>query len=229
MAKALGYAKPRNAIATHCRGALKRGGVSVTTNQHGVSTEQNVEMSFIPESDLYRLVFRSNLPNAEKFTDWVTQEVLPAVRKTGRYQAKPMTTPEMLLAQAQVLVEQERRLAAVEANQTRVIEACSVPALGRDEWQDGMKKYLAGLCEEAGLSYPVMYGDLYGALERKMGCNLETRQKNLRRRMKQAGATAREQQSVSKLTVIARDPALASAFEGVVQRYAAHLAAKRWR
>ena len=50
-------------------------------------------MSFIPESDLYRLVFSSKLPTAEKFTDWVTSEVLPSIRKHGAY-----LTPETLQA-----------------------------------------------------------------------------------------------------------------------------------
>lgn len=47
-------------------------------------------MSFIPESDLYRLVFSSKLPTAEKFTDWVTNDILPTIRKHGMY-----ATPEM--------------------------------------------------------------------------------------------------------------------------------------
>lgn len=142
---------------------------------------------------------------------------------------KPMTTAEMFQLQAQINVEQERRLAAIEANQQKVIEVCSVPAVGRDEWQENMKKYLSGLCEEYGMSYPIMYDDLYSALERKVGCNLTTRQSNLRKRLKAAGATYKERQSVSKLTVIAnKDPALTGVFEGIVQRYAAHLASRKW-
>ena len=141
---------------------------------------------------------------------------------------KPMTTAEMFQLQAQINVEQERRLAAIEANQQKVIEACSVPAVGRDEWQENMKKYLSGLCEEYSMSYPVMYDDLYSALERKVGCNLTTRQSNLRKRLKAAGATYKERQSVSKLTVIAKDPSLTGVFEGIVQRYAAHLASRKW-
>lgn len=43
------------------------------------------EMLFIPEPDLYRLIFGSKLPTAEKFTDWVTKEILPSIRKTGVY------------------------------------------------------------------------------------------------------------------------------------------------
>ena len=92
VAKALGYAKPQNAIAIHCKGALKR----------GIPTSGGIqEMSFIPESDLYRLVFSSKLPNAERFTDWVTEEVLPSIRKNGGYIAgQEQMSPEELMARA---------------------------------------------------------------------------------------------------------------------------------
>lgn len=86
-AKALGYSNPYDAISRHCKGVVKREGVSKTTNQHGTTTEQNVELSFIPESDLYRLIFSSKLPSAESFTDWITEDVLPTIRKTGGYVA----------------------------------------------------------------------------------------------------------------------------------------------
>lgn len=43
------------------------------------------EMTIINESGLYALVIRSNKPNARKFRKWITAEVLPAIRKTGRY------------------------------------------------------------------------------------------------------------------------------------------------
>ena len=39
----------------------------------------------INESGLYKLVMRSDKPEARKFQDWVTREVLPAIRKVGRY------------------------------------------------------------------------------------------------------------------------------------------------
>lgn len=41
--------------------------------------------SFINEPNLYRLIFRSNKPQAQKFANWVYEEVLPAIRKTGAY------------------------------------------------------------------------------------------------------------------------------------------------
>ncbi|MGQ0738374.1 MAG: BRO-N domain-containing protein [Bacteroidota bacterium] len=43
------------------------------------------KMNFINESGLYNLIFRSNKPEAKKFRKWVTNEVLPAIRKTGSY------------------------------------------------------------------------------------------------------------------------------------------------
>lgn len=45
----------------------------------------NTGENFLTESGVYKLVFRSHKPNAEAFTDWVTDEVLPTIRKTGGY------------------------------------------------------------------------------------------------------------------------------------------------
>lgn len=45
----------------------------------------NTGENFLTESGVYKLVFKSHKPNAEKFTDWVTDEVLPVLRKTGGY------------------------------------------------------------------------------------------------------------------------------------------------
>lgn len=45
----------------------------------------NAGENFLTESGVYKLVFKSHKPNAEKFTDWVTDEVLPLLRKTGGY------------------------------------------------------------------------------------------------------------------------------------------------
>lgn len=45
----------------------------------------NAGEKFLTESGVYKLVFKSHKPNAEDFTDWVTDEVLPIIRKTGGY------------------------------------------------------------------------------------------------------------------------------------------------
>ena len=45
----------------------------------------NTGEKFLTESGVYKLVFKSRKPGAEKFTDWIADEVLPAIRKTGGY------------------------------------------------------------------------------------------------------------------------------------------------
>lgn len=78
-AKILGYAKPHNAIAQHCRYSLKQG------VPHPQNPGKNVEMNFISEGDLYRLIVHSKLSAAERFERWVFDEVLPSIRQTGGY------------------------------------------------------------------------------------------------------------------------------------------------
>ena len=65
VAAALGYANPRKATDDHCRCVTKRDA------PHPQSPGKTIEMSFIPEGDVYRLVARSKLPEAEKFERWV--------------------------------------------------------------------------------------------------------------------------------------------------------------
>ena len=48
----------------------------------------DLQLKVIPESDVYRLIMRSGLDAAERFQDWVTNDVLPTIRKTGRYETK---------------------------------------------------------------------------------------------------------------------------------------------
>ena len=79
VAAALGYAKPRNAITAHCRCALKRG------VPHTQAESKEIEMIFIPEGDVYRLITHSKLPSAQRFERWVFDEVLPTLRQTGSY------------------------------------------------------------------------------------------------------------------------------------------------
>jgi len=86
-ARILGYSNPRDAILRHCKpeGVVKHDGVSLTTNQYGISTEQVVEKTYITEGNLYRLIIRSKLPAAERFERWIFDEVLPTIRKHGLY------------------------------------------------------------------------------------------------------------------------------------------------
>ena len=91
-AKILGYRTPRHAISRHCKGSLKRAvGVQTGIKSDGTPAMQMIDKVFIPESDLYRLIVRSKLPEAKRFESWVCDEVLPTIRKYGAY-----ITDEML-------------------------------------------------------------------------------------------------------------------------------------
>lgn len=117
VARALGYAKPRNAISAHCKGALKRGALTNGGDQDAL---------FIPESDLYRLVFGSKLPSAERFVDWVTTEVLPSIRRHGAYMTPEMLqaailNPDYLLQVVTALKDETDKRKALEAANSRLI------------------------------------------------------------------------------------------------------------
>jgi anti-repressor protein len=77
---------------------LNEGGISLI-NTPTQSGEQ--QMVFINESNLYKVIMRSNKPQAEAFQDWVCGEVLPSIRKNGAYvAAQPDESPELLMARA---------------------------------------------------------------------------------------------------------------------------------
>lgn len=90
IALALGYSNTNQAIIDHCKGVVKHD-LPVNTGSiksDGTFGTKIVKVNVIPESDLYRLIFHSELPDAEKFQDWVFEEVLPSLRKTGSYDTK---------------------------------------------------------------------------------------------------------------------------------------------
>lgn len=62
------------------------------------------KVTIITESGLYKLVLRSRKPEAEEFSDWVTGEVLPSIRKTGSYAKAPVDADQIALARRAALL-----------------------------------------------------------------------------------------------------------------------------
>lgn len=88
VASMLGYKNQHDAIIKHCIQEypylVKRDvGVQTGTKADGSPALQNVKTTFIDEGNLYRLIVKSKLPQAQKFERWVFDEVLPMIRKTG--------------------------------------------------------------------------------------------------------------------------------------------------
>ena len=95
VAKALGYTNPYKAVIDHC----KPDGLTIREVIDSVGRTQQAK--FIKEGNLYRLIARSNLPEAEKFESWIFDEVVPAIRKTGGYiPVAPEETPQETLSKA---------------------------------------------------------------------------------------------------------------------------------
>lgn len=118
VAAALGFTNPRDAISTH-----------VFDEDKGVESIDTLggkqKMTVINESGLYALVFGSRLKSAQRFKHWVTSEVLPAIRKTGSYQA-PQGKELLALAvlEAQKTIEEQSK--AIERMKPKEIFADAV-------------------------------------------------------------------------------------------------------
>lgn len=108
VAEILGYSNPRKAVRDH----TKESGVTIRSVIDSLG--RNQDKKFIDEGNLYRLITKSKLPQAEQFEEWVFDDVLPALRKTGSYQIKPLTTSEQIQLIAQGNTELDERVTAIE-------------------------------------------------------------------------------------------------------------------
>ena len=84
IAQALGYKDPSSTISKHCK-HIKKTIINVPCQNGNVIKTQ---ASFIPEGDVFRLIIRSKLPQAEAFEEWVMEDVLPQIRQSGVYITK---------------------------------------------------------------------------------------------------------------------------------------------
>lgn len=106
---------------------LNQDGVTISKVIDNLGREQNA--TFINESNLYKVIFQSRKQEAEQFTEWVTSEVLPSIRKNGGYIAGQETLSDDELIQKALLVatnklkEREKQL---EEQKPKVLFANSV-------------------------------------------------------------------------------------------------------
>lgn len=113
IAQALGYAKTDSATRL-VDDDDKKNISSSDLGEQGY--KQSYTIGIINESGLYATIFGSKLESAKKFKKWVTSEVLPSIRKTGSYNAPPMTIPEQIQLLAQGNVELNKRVDDMQAD-----------------------------------------------------------------------------------------------------------------
>ena len=66
-------------------------------------------VNFISEQNLYRVIFQSRKEGAIRFQDWVFNEVLPSIRKTGSYSVRTLSPAELIIAQGQAMLALEQK------------------------------------------------------------------------------------------------------------------------
>lgn len=114
IAKALGYSDCPKAIRTHCKGVAE---MSTPTNG-GLQ-----KIKVIPEGDVYRLIVKSKLPQAEKFESWVFDEVLPTIRKHGMYAKEELlNNPELMIAVVTELKQEREQRKQLELEKAMLIQ-----------------------------------------------------------------------------------------------------------
>jgi anti-repressor protein len=107
--KILGYLDGRKAVLTHTKGGFKK----KLPTKGGMQ-----ELTLINESDLYSLVLKSDTKNSKQFQEWVTEKVLPSIRKTGSYSVIPKK--ELSIEEMTLLVIQNMQSKI--ADQSRQLE-----------------------------------------------------------------------------------------------------------
>lgn len=196
---------------------------------------------FIPENIFYRLAMKAKNEAAEAFQAKIADEVIPAIRKTGGYNPKPMTANEMFSLQAQINLDNEREIKELKGrtaeNEKRLDETnrkfdavttfVTSPLTDADTWQERMTRHIRRAVEEFGLNYQQFHAQLYDELERTAGVDLKCRQTRMRNRLYAAGATKTECKAVSKLSVVAADKKLRAMFETILRNEIVRLATSR--
>jgi anti-repressor protein len=123
IAEALGYKDTRQAIRNHVREKHK---TSVEILGGGDLTPPlDKQTVLIKEAGLYQLIMRSNLESAEEFQDWVIEEVLPSIRKTGSYSKKLTPLEHMKIANDMLLEEVKEKDKQIERNK-KLIESLNL-------------------------------------------------------------------------------------------------------
>lgn len=150
----------------------------VTTSKVIDSMGRNQEATFVNEANLYKTIFQSRKESAERFTDWVTSEVLPSIRKTGSYQqVPPLTAAEQIQLIAKGCVELTQQVATLGAEVTELKTDMPLYGCEIDEVQQHVKRKgvqcLGGKDSEAyadGSIRSQVYKDIYSQLKREYGC-----------------------------------------------------------
>lgn len=156
-----------------CKSRLRQKGI-VTTDTLTNGGKQ--KMIFIDESNLYKTIFQSRKESAERFTEWVTSEVLPSIRKTGSY-GMPKTTGGQIQLLAQGYTELEQKVNDIKDDVSELKGNVPLYSCDIDEIQQHVKRrvvnILGGKQSEAYRDNSIRhktFSDIWTQLKREYGC-----------------------------------------------------------
>lgn len=219
--RVLEIANPRNTLQR-----LNKNGV------HNIDTIDSMgrtqQANFINESNLYKLAFTSRKKEAEEFTEWVTSEVLPSIRKHGGYVVnKPMNQLEILAQSVKILQEQEQKLAEhdtrIEKIENNVNEIKELEKMNVSNW----RLYFGTITRKIAQYYPILENEnpyhvvrseFYRLLEAEAHCDLTRRLKYKKERAYKSGFSKTRINEINKLDVIQEDNRLVNSAIAVLKK-----------
>lgn len=160
VAEILGYKDTSDAMKKHVD-------IEDKLTRRFADSGQNREMYIINESGLYSLILSSKMPKAKEFKRWVTSEVIPAIRKTGKYEAMAQAVPindEPATDFTQLEFDQRIRIAAIIASCRRERLPLVAKVLSLD--LEGMMPLMPAHITEAEQAAYQYISSVYDSLER---------------------------------------------------------------
>lgn len=174
---------------------------------------------FIPENIFYRLAMKAKNETAEAFQAKVADEILPAIRKTGTYSAKPMSQLEILAHAAQALLEQEKQIRQIAADVQNIRE---ITALNPIDWRKDSASLLNKMALKLGgyEHLKAIRAESYKLLDDRFGVDLQCRLTNKRRRMADEGVCKSKRDKLNQLDVIGEDKKLVEGYVAIIKEMA---------
>ncbi|MBD5464062.1 MAG: hypothetical protein HDR24_13590 [Lachnospiraceae bacterium] len=208
-----------------CKTRLKPDGAIISD----VQTNGGIQKAtFVNEGNLYRVIFQSKKPEAEKFTDWITEIVIPSIRKNGIFSVNQNLSPQLQLMQYMVnqMAQQEFEIRKANEKSDKALETVSkmkdeiLAPLG--DWRKDVSERVRTIAYYCNIPYQSLFNEMYSQLEIKAHCNLEILKKNKVARLEKAGQTKSYIKSeTTKLAVIEGKDRLKEIFSSIVREYSA--------
>jgi len=192
----------------------------------------NTGEAFITNLALNRVFGKSEKPKAEPFQDWLYEDIIPSVQKTGSYSSNnqqldtSLLSPEMQMFKqlwdglAYKEIEDKRRDNEIKTLKDGFSTMQETFLQHDEDWRNSINKMLKGSAFRTGGNYGEMRSESYKLLEERGHCDLNKRLRNLKDRLADSGATKTKIENMTRMDVIEADPRLKEIYTTIVKEFA---------